>query len=213
MKNTIYKLTLNESNNQICLSLYQNKLRVRKWFGVFATIIFDKTTSGFLQATDSKNTFYLKKSQIHHFFTEVTYLYQQAIWHYRIEKDLFKLSFPNKCTCIAESLLLQIRMCQYHPNYDELLSNYLEAFQNRDYKIFDQTIGILLANNLIQLIETKDGRKFFDKNPTPHSHLYFKKYNKLVDCTDEIMTFFHALEQPEPLKLNSFPPSTAIYYI
>lgn len=208
MKNTIYKLTLNKQNNQSCLSLYQNNLQVRKWFGEFASIIFETTTKEFLKIYSSDNSFCLCKQQVRHFFIQVTCLHQQAIWHYGIRKDLCSIQFPTKYTCIAESLLLQIRMNKGHPSYDQLLSNYLDVFQNRDHEIFYIAINILLENDLIQLIETDDGNKFFDKNPIPHSHLYFRQHNKLVDSTEEMSIFFQELNQIQ----KSSTANANIYY-
>ncbi len=193
MNTNSYKLSLKQHNNQTCLQLHQNGLQIRKWFGSFATMVFNRIIRKYSTIKQSQTTAYLRKNQMHGLFTEVTCLYQQALCHYKVEQDLIKIKPPKNYCCIAESLLLHIRMNEIHPSHDDLLCFFLDVYQNRDYKIFSETITLLLNHNLIQVINTTCGKIFYDKNPEPHDHIYFKEHDKLVDCDNETSSFLESL--------------------
>lgn len=132
----------------------------------------------------------IKKNQIHAFFTEITCLYQTLLFQHKIDSDLKRNNFPDANFCIAESLLLQIRVNSNHSSYEDLLAYFLHEFNSFDVVIFNQTLNLLIENQLIQSIITDDGHQFLDKNTQPHKHIYFKKHQKLVDCSEELANFF-----------------------
>lgn len=193
MKNINYQLKLYREKSQACLRLSNNNQVLRKWFGEFAELIFNQAVIKLKNVNLKKDVAYMDKMQVQTFFVEITCLYQRETYYYEIEKDLIKYNFPKENFNIAKSLLLQIRMNHNHPSYDDLLTYYFDEFNSFDYLAFDKTIKILIGNNLIQSIVTKDGSQYFDKNPQPHDHIYFKNYRKLVDCSYEISQFFKKL--------------------
>ena len=184
----MYKLILTISNNQSQLTLNRSNTIIRTWYGSFAQIIYNKVT---IKNSGTKpETIHLQKNEIHVLFTEITCLYQTLIYQYKIDADLIKNNFPRECFIIAESLLLQIRLNSIHPSYDDLQGYFLDEFKHFDCLLFSQTINLLIGKNLIQSIITEDGQQFFDKNPQPHDHIYFKQHKKLVDCSKEISDIF-----------------------
>ena len=190
MKISTYKITLNTNHGHTCLRLNNNLQVIRKWYGVFAELIFNKALNKSNKVMQNHNTVFLNKNEIHALFSEITCLYQMAIFHFNIEKDLSSSDFPTSYRNIAESLLLQIRINPIHQCYEALLSYFLDEFNYYDASEFDNVLKLLIGKNLIQSIITDDGQQFFDKNPIPHDHIYFKKHKKLVDCSKEIADFF-----------------------
>jgi len=184
----MYKLTLTEQSNQYQLNLIRSNLIIRTWYGSFAEYIY---THVLKQNKHLKSKeLQLKKRQIQNIFTEITCLYQNLLYQNKIESDLINHAIPKNCFCIAESLLLHIRINKIHPSYDDLLSFFLNEFKNCDWDLFNKTINLLVNTQLIQSIITADGLQYFDKNIQPHDHIYFSKHKKLVDCSDEIAVIF-----------------------
>jgi len=190
MKISKYKLILYKNHGNTYLQLSNNLHEIRKWNGVFAELIFDKALIKTNLPSKSNSTIYLNKTQIQSFFADITGLYQMAMYHFNIEKDLSSNNFSAHYWNIAESLLLQVRINPIHQTYEALLSYFVNEFPNNDIKEFDNIIKLLIGKNLIQSIITEDGHQFFDKNTQPHDHIYFKQHNKLVDCSREIADFF-----------------------
>ena len=116
---------------------------------------------------------------------------------------MIKNKIPRNCFNSAESLLLQIRMNSVHPSYEDLQTYYLNEYNNFDIPLFAHTINLLIGNNLIQSIITDDGQQYFDKNPTPHDHIYFTQEKKLVDCSKEIAEIFSQKSQCKTSKQNN----------
>lgn len=193
MNNKCYQLRLYKEKDQTCLLLSNKTQIVRKWCGTFAQLIFDKIIVQYKSINKNHNTIFLCKEQIHGVFTKITCLYQKLNYVYKIDSDLNKCHFPKKYLNIAESLLLQIRINEQHPSYEDLLAHFLDEFSNYNYTKFDSTLTLLLKNRIIQLITTEDSKQYFDKNPVPHKHIYFRKHKKLVDCTNEMSVFLNNL--------------------
>jgi len=188
----MYTLELINQCNHIQLKLSRSNTVLRTWNGNFAQVIFDKIAE---KHPSDDGLIYLSKFQIHSLFTEITCLYQSLIFHYKIETDLITNKFPQKFFNIAESLLLFIRINASHPSYEDLQSYYIDEYKHFDISCFSHTINLLIGKNLIQSIITNDGNQFFDKNPTPHEHIYFTQEKKLVDCTKEISNILFNKQQ------------------
>lgn len=180
----MYKLILTDNNNQIQLRLSRSNTIIRTWFGDFANIIYKSVIKK--RNVINPVTLNLKKKELHSLFTEITILYQTLIHQYKIDSDLIKANFPAENLIIAQSILLQIRLNTNHLSLYDLQAYFLDEFKCFDFVLFKQTINVMIGKNLIQSIITEDGQQFFDKNPEPHDHLYFKKQKKLVDCSQEI---------------------------
>ena len=181
-----YQINLSIDKEKSCLRLESSNRVIRQWFGKFAELVWKKLIT---HNTASNKTVNLNKKQVHSFFTDITYLYQKLIFQYKIDQDLIKNKFPDKYFSIAQSLLLQIRINPCHPSFDDLLSHYLDEFNCCNHNNFDNTLNLLIEYKLIQSILTEDGRQFYDKDTSPHDHLYFKQQHKLVDCSEEIKQF------------------------
>ena len=193
MKNKYYQLKLDKSKNHTCVCLSNDHQIIRKWFGAFAELIFNEALIKFHNTNLLTQTVFLKTNQIRLFFVDITCLYQRLTYHYKIDKDLENSSFPTSTYNAAKSLLLQIRMNQQHPSYQELLTYYLDEFDDFNITLFDQTLNLLIDKKLIQTLITDDGNQFYDNNPNPHDHIYFKSQQKLMDCTVEISLFLKSL--------------------
>ncbi len=178
-----YKLTFETSQNNTSLCLSNHQQVIRKWHGVFAELTLKKLQPNiFLE----KQAIYFDKQQVHKFFVDMTCLYQNAMCHYSIDKDLIGHNFSNQKLNISKSLLLQIRMHDQHPKRETLLEYYLNEFDQLDDSLFDEALLLLSEKKLIQSIVTEDGAHYFDKNPKPHDHIYFTNHQKLIDCPSEI---------------------------
>jgi hypothetical protein len=182
--NCTYNLKLCFAEGQAKLRLTNHSSLNRNWFGQFAISIYAKA----LQMLGVETFNYqldIKKQQLQTLFLEITTIYQRSLVKHNIEKDLYSLKMPNYLANISQSLLLMLRMNTIHQNYKFLLNFYFEEYRTLNSEAMDQSLAILVSNNIIQKIETNDKQIFFDKNPRPHSHIYFKNQNKLIDCNDD----------------------------
>lgn len=180
-----YTLSFQKNNRNACLCLSSAQQVIRKWHGLFAELVFTRINIQHYNDTTS-NSIDLDKKQVHEFFVDMTCLHQNIMCYYQIDKDLNNHQFPQENFNIAKSLLLQIRMHDQHPCREALMNYYLNEFDDFDDTLFDQTLSLMTKKNMIQSIITEDGGQYFDKNPQPHDHIYFKHHQKLVDCPSEI---------------------------
>lgn len=188
--NKKYKLDFETGKNTTCLCLSNDQQVIRKWHGQFAKLILKKLK---ISTIPSTHLIHFDKQQVHQFFVDMTCLYQSAMCHYGIDKDLIGHQFDNQKLNIAKSLLLQIRMHDQHPKRETLLEYYLNEFDQFDDSLFDKTLLLLSEKKLIQSIITEDGSHYFDKNPKPHDHIYFTEHKKLIDCPSEIASILSSI--------------------
>lgn len=182
--NNKYNLTLSLKQGQTTVQLGNHSYLNRKWFGQFALHLFTKA-SNLTTEKISHNQLTLNKEQLQRLFIEITTIYQWGLIQFNIEKDLSKLSIPKYLMNICQSLLLMMRMNSSHQNYMHLQNYYIEEYRTLNCEALNQSLEFLVNNKLIQKIETEDHQTFFDKNPQPHNHIYFKKQQRLIDCNDE----------------------------
>ncbi len=196
---SLYQLQLTNNTETCCLQLRKSNHVIRNWFGGFAELIWKKLI---LKNPSVVSEVSLNKIQVHNLYLVITCLYQRSIHKYKINQDLRDCDFSQESFIIAQSLLLQIRINHCHPSYDDLLAHYFDEYKDCNNTRFDKILNTLIANNLIQAIETDDDRQYYDKNITPHDHLYFKKQQKLVDCNTEIKNFLVGINCPKFIKKN-----------
>ncbi|MFK8011247.1 MAG: hypothetical protein AB8B80_04345 [Marinicellaceae bacterium] len=209
MNTNYYELTIKETENQMFLEISLSHNVKRKWYGKFSEIIYHNAIKKFNSFSYDQNSMKLTKQQMQLFFAEVTSIYQKAVFQLKIDKDLVKYKIPHHLWNTTEFILFQIRINSLHLSYENLLSFYLEEHNNFKVIEFEKSLDLLIEYNLIQNILTEDHQQFFDKNTQPHDHIYFKKYNKLIDCTIEMAQL---LLKPQNIKV-SHQVNSNIYYI
>jgi hypothetical protein len=192
-----YILSLSFDQGQAHLELSNQSNLNRKWFGKFAIYIYAKALP--LVTSDKiGKTLSIKKNQLQGLFLDITNIYQRALIKHNIERDLSTLQIPSNLSNITQSLLLMIRMNSDHQNYNFIQNYYFEEYRTLNSDAMNDSLDILITNKLIQKIVTNDNQAFFDQEPTPHNHIYFKNQNKLIDCNNdcyEVLSHQHGTDK------------------
>ncbi len=187
----MYKIKLSFEDNQVCVSLSTKNQALRKWHGPFAQLIFDEIIQQRFQTSQS---FLLCKTHFTNFLKEISKLYHLGSIHYKINETLGAFNIKKSNYCIAEFLLLYIRMSKFHLKKSELFTCFLDDFPNHNFLKFYETMDYLEDEDLVQAVVINKESVFYDKNPEPHEHFYTVNKDRLYDCNEEKSQLFKSLD-------------------
>ena len=195
---SLFKIQLDYTENLAELSISNLKINQKKWLGCLAELIYSKALElATLKNINSNIGVSLNKEQLQMLFIKMTQIQQYASFKLNVAQDLSLLKEDKKCYQVLKSLLLFIRMNSIHIKFEQMQKFYYEEFCSYDDCLLNGYLSILKEQNLIQKIELSCGCVFFDKNVSPHNHIYFKKQNRLMDCNNDCFEIL-CLDQENP---------------
>ena len=184
---TTWSIQLNPANQYqlndvLSLCKHNQNNHFRSWFGALAGEIFQCIKSGLKLSIAQPHQ--LDKTEAQHILIQAAMVQQHCMHHYRVYKDL-KTNHINDLA--LHDLLLFIRMANYHPGEQDLISYQKHSHVIESPGHLKSSLHQLQNQQLIQKISANDNI-FYDKNPYPHCHLFDTKTGRISDYDCHINT-------------------------